>query len=95
MIFNYGGGIKAITTGVASDVVKKVHETLNTLVKDFEGDTPKDSAKELISFLNTAEEAGVAFTVKPNLSKLKDRLNEIMNTTGDPEQKEINAALFF
>ena len=34
MIFNYGGGIKAITRGVASDAVKKVHETLNTLVKD-------------------------------------------------------------
>ena len=100
MIFNYSGGITAITEGVASDVVDKVHETLNTLVKDFEkaskdNTTPKDSAKELVSFLNTAEEAGVTFAVKPNLPKLKGRLDKIINTTGDPEPSEINGALNF
>ena len=95
MIFNYGGGIRAITRGVASNAVKKVHETLNTLVKDFEGETPKLSAKELVSFLNTAEEAGITFAVKPNLPKLKGRLDKIINTTGDPALNEINGALFF
>lgn len=95
MIFNYSGSIKAITAGVASNVVDKVHETLNTLSKDLEEDLPKDSAKELISFLNTAEEAGITFEVKPDLPKLKIRLNKIINTTGDPESSEINGALKF
>jgi hypothetical protein len=100
MIFNYSGGIKAITTGVASDVVDKVHETLNNLVKDFEEASkdktiPKDSAKELVSFLNTAEEAGITFGVKPDLPKLKIRLNKIINTTGDPAPSDINGALNF
>ena len=100
MIFNYGGGINAITRGVASDAVKKVHETLNTLVRDFEkaskdNTIPKDSAEELLSFLNTAEEAGITFEVKPNLPKLKGRLTDIINTEGDPKPSEINGALNF
>ena len=56
---------------------------------------PKDSARELISFLNTAEEAGITFAIKPNLPKLKNRLDKIINTTGDPESSEINGALNF
>ena len=97
MIFNYSGGIKAITIGVASDVVERVHETLNNLSKNLEGDIPKDSAKELVSFLNTAEEAGITFLNpnKVNVPKLIGRLNKIINTTGDPAPNEINGALFF
>ena len=90
MIFNYGGGINAITRGVASDAVKKVHETLNTLVRNFEkaskdNTIPKDSAREIKNFLNTAEEAGVTFAVKPNLPKLKDRLDKDYETGDDIE----------
>ena len=95
MIFNYSGSIKAITTGVASNVVDKVHETLNTLSKDLKGELPKDSAKELVSFLNTAEEAGITFTDKVNLPKLIGRLNKIIDATGAPVPTEINGALFF
>ena len=50
MIFNYSGGIKAITEGVASDVVDRAHETLNNLSRNLTGEIPKQSAKELISF---------------------------------------------
>lgn len=100
MIFNYGGGINAITRGVASDAIKKVHETLNTLVRDFEkasknNTIPKNSAEELVSFLNIAEEAGITFAVKPDLPKLKNRLDKIINTDGDPKPSEINGALNF
>ena len=95
MIFNYSGGIKAITEGVASDVVDRAHETLNNLSRNLTGEIPKQSAKELISFLNTAEEAGIIFGVKPDLPKLKGRLDKIINTTGDPEPSEINGALNF
>ena len=50
---------------------------------------------KLISFLNTAEEAGITFEVKPNLPKLKGRLNDIINSDGDPKPSEINGALNF
>jgi len=97
MIFNYSGGIKAITKGVASDVVNRAHETLNNLSRNLKGAIPKNSAKELVSFLNTAEEAGVTFLnpVKVNVTSLIGRLNKIINATGDPAQNEINGALNF
>ena len=45
--------------------------------------------------VNTAEEAGITFEVKPNLPKLKGRLNDIINSDGDPKPSEINGALNF
>ena len=95
MIFNYSGGIKAITTGVASDVVERVYETLNTLGKNLRGVTPKDSAKELVSFLNTAEEAGVTFADTVNVPKLIEKLIKISNTTDDVAPQKVNEASFF